>query len=122
MLGPSRRGVNARTQLTRPETGRYDGRVGASPCICRRWLLTGRVQGVGFRWFVWQAASALELAGTVRNLPGGVEVVARGGARELDRLQERLRQGPPGAHVQAFSCEEAEMPAGTAGFHIIHTP
>lgn len=72
-----------------------------------RWLLSGRVQGVGFRYFVRQAARELGVTGRVRNLPGGgVEVEAAGGPETLDRLRERLRQGPPGARVAHLSEEE----------------
>lgn len=72
-----------------------------------RWLLAGRVQGVGFRYFVRQAARELGLAGRVRNLPGGqVEVEAAGEPEALGRLRERLRQGPPGARVAHLSEEE----------------
>jgi acylphosphatase len=62
----------------------------------------GRVQGVGFRYFVQDRASALGLTGYVRNAPDGrrVEVVAEGPRPALQRLLEALRQGPPGAYVE----------------------
>ena len=63
-------------------------------------LVRGRVQGVGFRWFVRERARELGLCGWVRNLAGGdVEVAALGGAEALERLRARLKAGPPGAHV-----------------------
>jgi acylphosphatase len=72
-----------------------------------RWLLAGRVQGVGFRYFVRQEARELAVTGRVRNLPGGeVEVLAAGGPEALERLRQRLRQGPPGARVAHLSEEE----------------
>lgn len=96
--------------------------VEPSGLICRRWLVTGRVQGVGFRWFARQAAVSLGLDGTVRNLrQGGVEVVARGSTAELARLEERLRQGPPGARVTSLNGEEAGLPADLTGFQILPT-
>jgi acylphosphatase len=65
-----------------------------------RWLVSGRVQGVGFRWFVLRAARACGVEGDVRNLPDGrVEVRARGNASNLARLLEDIRQGPPSSRV-----------------------
>jgi len=69
--------------------------------------LTGRVQGVGFRFFVRQTARELGLTGRVRNLPGGeVEVEAAGGREPLARLREALRRGPPGARVATLAEQE----------------
>ena len=63
-------------------------------------LIQGRVQGVGFRWFVQREASELELRGWVRNTEDGeVEVVAAGDAGNLDELRSSLRRGPRGARV-----------------------
>ncbi len=63
-------------------------------------LVTGRVQGVGFRWFVRQKARELRLAGWVMNRgDGSVEVAASGEADDLERLRKALRKGPPGASV-----------------------
>lgn len=66
-----------------------------------RWRVRGRVQGVGFRWFTCQAAGALGLRGTVRNLPdGGVEILLIDpDADSLDRLRAEVRKGPAGASV-----------------------
>ena len=67
-----------------------------------RFLVRGRVQGVGFRWFVLREASALGLAGFVRNLPdGSVEVVARGSEAAIAALEGCLVRGPLPAHVEA---------------------
>jgi acylphosphatase len=64
------------------------------------WRVEGRVQGVGFRWFVREAARRLDLAGWVTNRPdGSVEVAAYGTPEGLQRLQAALRRGPPGADV-----------------------
>jgi acylphosphatase len=63
-------------------------------------LIQGRVQGVGFRWFVQREAAELELRGWVRNTEDGdVEVVAAGDAGNLDELRISLRRGPRGARV-----------------------
>ena len=66
-------------------------------------LVRGRVQGVGFRWFVREAARELGLSGWVRNRPNGtVEVAAEGSAVTLDRLRQQLQRGPPGAAVESI--------------------
>jgi acylphosphatase len=63
-------------------------------------LVQGRVQGVGFRWFVQSEAGALDLRGWVRNTEDGdVEIVAAGEAEILSRLRERINRGPRGARV-----------------------
>jgi acylphosphatase len=63
-------------------------------------LIQGRVQGVGFRWFVQREASELKLRGWVRNTEDGeVEVVAAGEAVDLDELRSSLRKGPRGSRV-----------------------
>jgi len=63
-------------------------------------LVTGLVQGVGFRWFVRETARRLDLAGWVLNRPdGGVEVVAEGRAEAIAQLRAAIEQGPPGARV-----------------------
>ena len=66
--------------------------------------LSGRVQGVGFRWFVRQRARALDLAGWVLNRPdGSVEVAAEGTAEALDHIRHELARGPDGAMVQTIT-------------------
>jgi acylphosphatase len=61
----------------------------------------GRVQGVGFRWFVRSVAARLNLVGWVANEPSGsVRVVAEGDRAGLEELARLLRQGPPGAQVE----------------------
>jgi len=63
-------------------------------------LVQGRVQGVGFRWFVQREAANLDLRGWVRNTEEGeVEVLASGTADELAALRSSLRRGPRGARV-----------------------
>ena len=66
-------------------------------------LIQGRVQGVGFRWFVQREASELNLRGWVRNTEeGDVEVVAAGEAGDLDELRSSLKRGPRGSRVDHF--------------------
>jgi acylphosphatase len=87
--------------------------------ICRRWLVSGRVQGVGFRWSTRHAAMAIGLVGTVRNLPDGqVEVVARGLEAEVDQLEAWLHRGPPGAAVSGVRAEAGSLPHDLRGFQI----
>ncbi|HEX4756414.1 MAG TPA: acylphosphatase [Terracidiphilus sp.] len=63
-------------------------------------LVQGRVQGVGFRWFVQREASELDLRGWVRNTEeGDVEVVAAGKEADLVELRASLRRGPRGSRV-----------------------
>jgi acylphosphatase len=62
--------------------------------------IIGRVQGVGFRWFVREEARRLGVSGWVTNLPSGeVEVAAGGQATSLERLRRALEVGPTGAGV-----------------------
>ena len=64
--------------------------------------VTGRVQGVGFRWWTRSLAVRLGVTGTVRNLPdGSVAVHARGSDDRLRRLAAELADGPPGARVSS---------------------
>jgi acylphosphatase len=64
--------------------------------------ISGRVQGVGFRWFVREEARRLGLSGWVTNLPSGdVEVTASGEDRAVGRLRRALEVGPTGAQVSA---------------------
>lgn len=64
--------------------------------------ITGRVQGVGFRWWARRQAEALELTGWVMNADDerSVELVAEGASQALDELERRLHQGPSGARVE----------------------
>jgi acylphosphatase len=68
--------------------------------IARRYLISGRVQGVGFRYFTQAAASRDGVQGWVRNLPDGrVEAYVDGDADAVERVERALRHGPPGARV-----------------------
>lgn len=85
----------------------------------RRWLVRGRVQGVGFRAFVRREAGALGLRGWVRNLAGGeVEAYAVGSAAQLDALQGRLWEGPRWAEVRGVDPVEAAVDNLSPSFQI----
>ena len=85
----------------------------------RRWLVRGRVQGVGFRNFVKREAELAGLRGWVRNLDdGNVEVWAQGARAELDALQGRLWEGPRWAEVRGVDVMEAAEETARVGFHI----
>jgi acylphosphatase len=63
-------------------------------------LISGRVQGVGFRWFVRVAARQLDLGGWVRNREdGAVELAASGPQEKLDELRRQVSRGPSAAEV-----------------------
>jgi len=75
----------------------------------RRWVVRGRVQGVGFRWFVFREADRLGLSGFVRNLPdGAVEVVSQGPDAALDALERLVARGPAMARVDGV--ERSQVP------------
>lgn len=66
----------------------------------RRYIVRGRVQGVGFRWFVEREAAAIGLVGWVRNNEDNtVELVAAGDPEQLETLKARLQQGPRASRV-----------------------
>jgi acylphosphatase len=76
-------------------------------------VVRGRVQGVGFRWFVRERARRWGLSGWVRNNPdGSVELAARGDRVGLEGIRRDVAMGPPGAEVEFVD----ELPVdGTAG-------
>jgi acylphosphatase len=77
--------------------------------MVRYYLVKGRVQGVGFRWFVQREAAELGLRGWVRNTDAGhVEVVASGRSEELAELKDALRKGSRGSRVDAVVEEELD--------------
>jgi acylphosphatase len=78
--------------------------------VTTMFLVSGMVQGVGFRWFVARHARSLGLSGYARNLPDGrVEVVVSGPERVLPDLEELLRTGP--AYAQVEKVERSDQPA-----------
>jgi acylphosphatase len=85
----------------------------------RRFLVRGRVQGVGFRWFVEREAHILKIAGWVRNNSDGtVEVLAQGTRDQLSGLRSRLREGPRASRVDDVEEVEAEPIQGIDSFRI----
>ena len=89
------------------------------PIEARRFVVRGRVQGVGFRWFVEREADILGIAGWVRNnADGSVEVLAHGRRDQLSELRSRLREGPRAARVDAVEESEARPVAGINSFRI----
>jgi acylphosphatase len=78
--------------------------------VARRYLISGRVQGVGFRYFTEAAAAREGLQGWVTNLPDGrVEVSAEGEAEAIERFARQISHGPPGARVSDVQVHE-ELP------------
>ena len=83
--------------------------------VARRFLVSGRVQGVGYRYFTQEAAMIEGLSGWVRNLAdGSVEVFAEGEAEAVERFSRLLAQGPSLARVERVDVDE-EPPSGRGG-------
>ena len=86
--------------------------------IARRAVVSGSVQGVGFRFFAERAAREAGVTGWVRNRPDGtVETVVEGEETAVTRYLERLRRGPGGSRVTRFIEEEAPV-TGLDSFEI----
>jgi acylphosphatase len=87
--------------------------------LAHRYVVRGRVQGVGFRWFVEREAHILGISGWVRNnSDGSVEVLAQGTREQLLGLRSRLRQGPRAARVDDVEEFEARPVSGLNTFRI----
>jgi acylphosphatase len=93
--------------------GSIDDMAGWGAAV-RRYTISGRVQGVGYRAFAARVARALKLRGGARNLDDGrVEVVASGAVHALDRLESALGEGPRLARVTRVDAETlASGPSG----------
>jgi acylphosphatase len=79
-----------------------------------RFVVSGMVQGVGFRWYVARHARAIGLTGYARNLPdGSVEVVVDGPESSLPELERLLRTGPANARVERVERTQEPALAGT---------
>ncbi len=86
--------------------------------VARRYLISGIVQGVGFRFFAEHAAAVEGLSGYVRNLPDGrVEAVAEGDEEAVGRFERALWRGPRSAQVEHVHVESL-APEGRHGFTI----
>lgn len=87
--------------------------------IARRFVITGRVQRVGFRYFVVEAAEDERLGGWVRNLRDGrVEALVEGEAHAVERFERKIRSGPPAARVDNVEVEEREPSGHLTGFRV----
>ena len=90
-----------------------------NPIEAKRYIVRGRVQGVGFRGFVEREAHILGMSGWVRNNhDGSVEVLAQGTREQLSGLHSRLREGPRAARVDVVEVSEASPAAGLSSFRI----
>ena len=86
--------------------------------IARRAVVTGSVQGVGFRFFARRAAEGEGVTGWARNLPDGrVETLVEGESGAVDRYLARIRRGPVGCRVDNVEVEET-TPEGLTTFRI----
>jgi acylphosphatase len=87
--------------------------------IARRFIVSGRVQGVGFRYFALDAARREGLHGYVANQDNGtVEAVAEGESESLERFERALRRGPSKSRVEHVLVDEIEPSQGNSGFNI----
>jgi acylphosphatase len=85
----------------------------------RRFLVRGRVQGVGYRWFVEREAQILGIAGWVRNnSDSSVEVLAMGTREQLSGLRSRLQEGPRAARVDDVQESDVKPVSGLKTFRI----
>jgi acylphosphatase len=87
--------------------------------VARRYLISGRVQGVGFRYFTEAAAAREGLHGWVRNLPDGrVEIDVEGEAEAMERFERHVRHGPPGARVSDVQVDDGVPQRRESGFSV----
>jgi acylphosphatase len=87
--------------------------------VARRFLVSGRVQGVGFRFFTQDIARCEGVMGIVRNLPDGrVEIVAEGDDESLARLEAAVWRGPSHARVEHVEVESLPATGRYAGFAV----
>lgn len=87
--------------------------------VARRYLVSGEVQGVGFRFFTEDAARREGLTGFVRNLGDGrVEAVAEGDAEAIARFERAIWSGPPQARVKDVTAESGQPKGSVVGFEI----
>jgi acylphosphatase len=89
--------------------------------IARRFVVSGRVQGVGFRWFARDAAMREGVAGWVMNLPDGrVEAFVEGDEEAVTRVERALRSGPPGGRITHVAVIDEDPTGNLTGFAIRH--
>jgi len=80
--------------------------------VAKRFIIHGRVQGVGYRYFAIHAAQSCNIVGTVRNLPDGtVEAIAEGTPEDVARFKQELERGP--SYSRVIRVDESELiPSG----------
>jgi acylphosphatase len=87
--------------------------------VARRYVVSGRVQGVGFRMFTEAAAAREGLHGWVQNLPDGrVEALVEGEAESVERFGRHIAHGPAGARVSGMQIEETMPTHRETGFSV----
>lgn len=88
--------------------------------VTKRFLIGGRVQGVGFRFFTEDVAIREGLQGHVRNLPDGrVEALVEGDAESVERFERAIRRGPPASRVDVVDVEIVPPSGRQGGFLIL---
>jgi acylphosphatase len=87
--------------------------------VARRLVITGRVQGVGFRWFTQETAAREGVTGWVRNrVDGSVEAWVEGEADAVTRVERALRSGPRGARVEKVDADDEDATGAHRDFSI----
>ena len=87
--------------------------------VARRLIISGRVQGVGFRYFTQEAAAREGVTGWVCNLPDGrVEAYVEGESEAVTRVERAIRQGPRGARIDHVEVDIEEPSGAYSGFEI----
>ena len=87
----------------------------------RRYLISGRVQGVGYRYFTKRTAERIGLVGWVKNLPDGrVESYASGSGEQLQRFLKDLELGPGGGNVKSVEVSDVQASPRWTGFEICY--
>jgi len=82
--------------------------------------VSGRVQGVGYRYFTQHTAAALGVLGSVRNLPEGeVEAIAEGSKEKLEEFVQALREGPHAGHVDDVTEAWSEPTGEFSTFEVV---
>lgn len=89
--------------------------------IARRFIISGRVQGVAFRYFTQRVACSLSITGWVRNLYNGdVETLAQGTEEAMDAFYLKIKEGPPAARVLDINISDVPHDPSIIGFRITY--
>ena len=89
--------------------------------IARRFIVRGRVQGVGFRYFAIRAARQAGVVGSVRNLADGtVEAIAEGSVEAMAEFRSEMEQGPSYGHVERVDEMEIRPTGRYSGFDVVY--